>query len=301
MDKTGKTKNDWRQLFQRFWNKNRYTLSIANPERFYTNMMDTLGKCQDDGHIDEYVRTLRQGRESTRRIIVQFYRYLQDEEGIEVESELFNARFFDYPFERQLEIAKYLYEPRTADHIARHFNIDKRTVRADLQALEDGIEVLGTVVRIIKEKRGRTLFYKCTMHPIFLPLNLTEVYAMTVYLERMMTSRDMNSRVVEGVINRIKAQLSDYAFEKLYPGQNRPKENNGYLSDELLAKQREGILMYLMKSGVSCQFIWEGKTYQGSIVYDFEKREYRIKTEEGDLLDARPGDVEFIIDSMEYR
>ena len=80
-----------------------------------------------------------------------------------------------------------------------------------------------------------------------------------------------------------------------------PKENNGYLSDELLAKQREGILMYLMKSGVSCQFIWEGKTYQGSIVYDFEKREYRIKTEEGDLLDAKPGDVEFIIDSIKYR
>ena len=47
MDKTGKTKNDWRQLFQRFWNKNRYILLIANPERFYTNMMDTLGKCQE--------------------------------------------------------------------------------------------------------------------------------------------------------------------------------------------------------------------------------------------------------------
>ncbi len=291
----------WQVLFQRFWNRRRITLSIANPERFYQNMLETLGGCEDEQDIDHYVRSLRQGKESTRRIIVQFYQYLMDEEGMGIHSDLFDERLFDYPFERQLEIAKYLCEPKTTGEIAEHFKIDNRTARDDLQALEDGIEVLGTTVRIEKEKKGRTYYYRCTMHPVFLPLNLTEAYAMTVYLENKISSTDMNSYVIDNVINRIKLQLSDYAYEKLYPGQARVEGDNGYISDELLAHQREGIRMYLMKSGQLCQFVWEGKTYRGRIVFDRGSREYRIQTEDGAFLEAGPEEVDFIIDSMEYR
>lgn len=292
---------DWTEWFRRFWEKKYPTLSLNNPQRLRDNLLQKLERVKDAGDIEEYVHSLRQGKETTRRIFVEFFRFLEDEAGVEVESSLLTERFFNYSFERQLEIAKYLSEPRTTSEIAAHFHLDERTARDDLQCLEDGIEVLGTVVRVERQRKGRAFYYKCTMHPVFLPLNLTEVYAMTVYLENVLHSQNTNEYVIQGVIDRIKSQLSDYAFDKLYPGQSRPQGSNGFVSDELLARSREGLRMYLMKSGELCKFVWEDKEYRGRIVFDHAFKEYRIQTEEGQVLPIRPEEAEFVIESVVYR
>ena len=137
------------------------------------------------------------------------------------------------------------------------------------------------------------------MHPIFLPLNLTEVYAMTVYLERTIPYSDPNAELIRSISDRIKGQLSDYAFDKLFPGEVRKSNNNSYKNDEELAKTREGIQGYLMKSGQPVKFFWNGKEYKGCIVYDSETRSYKAKTEEG-LLPAELKDMDFIIESLQY-
>lgn len=237
---------------------------------------------------------LKSRRETTRKTVVRFYDFIG-----RPESPLYEKQFYDYPFERQLEIAKYLHEPRSASEISEHFDIDDRTRREDLLALENGITVLGSTIQIRKERRGRRYYYRTTMHPIFLPLNLTEVYALTVYLNRTIGDDDANSEIIRDISARVKSQLSDYAFNKLFPDEHRSRAENAYVDDERLARQRKGIVMYLMKSGEPCRFFWKEKEYEGTICCLEDK--YGIRLTDGSILDADINELDFIIESLRYK
>ncbi len=293
---------DYKALFEEFWNRKHYDLSINNPTRFHESLASKMKDFTSIEEIDEYVFGLKTARESTRLIIVQFYDYLLSSRKFEkIDSSLLDIKFYDYPFERQLEIAKFLHEPKTPAEISEHFNIDSRTVRADIKQLEDGIEVLGSTIRIEKEKSGRKISYKTTVHPVFLPLNLTEVYAMTVYLDKVIKDQDPNSQIIHNIANRIKAQLSDYAWDKLFPDTKRYYGNNDYMNDQKLAESRYGIMCYLMKSGRKCKFIYKNEEFVGKLV-PIEKfgYPYSVVTEDGKEIDVPLSEIDFIIDSLEY-
>ncbi len=286
--------------FDDYWRRKGRFLRIKNPERFYQNLADKIAEYGDTVSLDEYVTGLRKGREVTRKVVTDFYEYLGDHsaEG-RPDSNLYDLYFYDYPFERQLEIAKYLHTERTTREIQEHFNIDARTVRSDLQELEEGITIMGSTIQISKEKKGRRYYYRTTLHPVFLPLNLTEVYALTVYLDRVIRDNDPNAQIIRGISNRIRGQLSPYAYQKLFPDQDKEFPDNRYVDDEELARQRKGIIMYLMKSGRPCRFLWNDREYTGRILW--KDGRYRIQTEDDGLLDADLSEVEFVIESLEYK
>ena len=103
------------------------------------------------------------------------------------------------------------------------------------------------------------------------------------------------------ITNRIKSQLSDYAYGKLYPDEERSPEQNDYISDEVLAHDRDYVKMYLMKSGRTCDFFWNGEKYTGKIVPDNTRDyPYAIELEDGTRLDVPIAEVDFIVDSLEY-
>ena len=289
-----------KKQFEEYWQKKGRLLRIKNAERFYQNLADKIEEYGTTSDLDEYVVTLRKGKEITRKVVVDFYDYLEKYTSVgKPDSNLYDIHFYDYPFERQLEIAKYLHTERTTSEIQEHFNIDARTVRSDLQELEEGITIMGTTVQISKEKKGRRYYYRTTLHPVFLPLNLTEVYALTVYLNRAIQDHDPNAMIIRDISNRIKGQLSPYAFQKLFPDEEMESVENSYVDDEELAHRREGIIMYLMKSRRHCRFLWKDREYTGWITWI--DGEYRIKTEDGEVLDANLSEIEFIIDSLDYK
>ena len=291
---------NFQRWFDEFWNSNRYSINVNNPTRFHDNLSAKMVFFDSIEAIDDYVVGLKTARESTRRIIVRFYDFLKEKRYVErVDSALYEKRFYDYAFERQLQILKYLHEPRTKAEIIEKFDIDRRTVDSDLQQLEDGIEVLGSTIRVAKEKQGRKYYYKTTVHPIFLPLTLTETYALTVYMDRIVEKNNPNADMIHMISDRIKSQLSDYAFDKLYPDTERPGGGNDYISDKELAYRREGIVMYLMKSGRKCRFFWKDKEYVGRIKPD-KAGKYIVVTEDGIRLDAPLSEFDFIVDSLEY-
>ena len=288
-----------KKQFEEYWQKKGRLLRIKNAERFYQNLADKIEEYGTTSDLDEYVVTLIKGKEITRKVVVDFYDYLEKYTSVgKPDSNLYDIHFYDYPFERQLEIAKYLHTERTTSEIQEHFNIDARTVRSDLQELEEGITIMGTTVQISKEKKGRRYYYRTTLHPVFLPLNLTEVYALTVYLNRAIQDHDPNAMIIRDISNRIKGQLSPYAFQKLFPDEEMGFVENRYVDDEELARQRKGIIMYLMKSRRHCRFLWKDREYIGWITWI--DGEYRIRTEDGEVLDADLSEIEFIIDSLEY-
>lgn len=285
--------------FKAFWNNRGRYLWPVNKDRTRKNILRRLKECKSVSDIDFYVCSLRSRKETNRRIMVAFFDYLEEKTGEKIWSTLYDKRFYDYPFERQLEIAKNLHEPHTPSKIEERFDIDERTRRKDLTALEDGIEVLGSTIRVEKNREHGKDYYKSTVHPIFLPLNLTEVYALTVYLDRAIDDGDPNKVIIQNLTNRVKSQLTDYAYKKLFPNTQPVKANNDYLNDEELARQRDGILMYLMKSGRLCRFFWHDQEYTGRIQY--YDREYHIILEDGSILPANVNEVEFVIESLEYK
>ncbi len=282
--------------FKKYWKDRGRYLSVNNATRTMNNICAWLENCKGTGEIDDYVTTMRAKKESTRRIIVDFLSHLENETGREFKTILKEKRFFDNVLERRLEIAKYLHELHTSSEIMERFDISEETVKKDLKALREGLEVFGTTIELDEQKKGRKKYYKTTMHPIFLPLNLTEVYAMTAYLEQHISMHDPNTMVIQSVIERIKAQLSDYAWDKVYR-ENRPQnQENYYISDRELAESREGIRMYLEKSGEPCKFFYSGKDYYGRI-----DRHGKILLDDGEYLDADLNDIEFIIETLKYR
>lgn len=296
---------DLKKHFEDFWREEEYEIHsiVKNPTRFHDNLSKKMEEFSTISQIDDYVYGLKTAKETTRIIIDRFYQYLLRKKIVKkIESELGKIQFYDYPFERQLEIAKYLFTTsKTPAEIGEYFHIDGRTVRADLQQLEEGIEVLGATIRIERKIKGRKTYYKTTVHPIFLPLNLTEVYAMTAYLDKMIGKEDPNAKIIRDISERIKLQLSKYAWNRLFPKEKQPEGKNYYLNDEELARSREGIICYLMKSRQKCRFIWNDKEYVGHIV-EVEKYgyPYSVVTEDGTEFDAPLSEIDFIIDSLEY-
>ena len=289
--------------FERFWEEKGSSLRIKNPTRTYRNLHDKMAEFTSVEDIDNYVCSVRTRRESTRKIMVKFFDYMRREERIPLKkSVLYDLHFYDHAFERQLEIAKYLHEPKTKQEIMTKFCIEERTLEADLQELEVGLNVLGSTISLKRiETEDDTIKYKSSVHPIFLALNLTEAYAMTKYLPYVMDSSDPNSWIIRDITDRIKAQLSQEAVTKLrLPSDGYRKTSYDYVDDESLAKQRKGILAYLMKSRQRCQFYWNNEEYTGTI-QESGHGNYYILLDDNTILDADLKDVEFIADSFEYR
>ena len=285
--------------FEKYWRIAHYSADIRNPNEFYDNFTTAIADFKETYQLDEYVESQTK-KEKVRRIVVDFYKYLRREKNIIIESPLDNKRFYDETFERQLEIVKFLQNnPTKMEEIAQVFGVKRQTIGDDLKALEEGIEVLGSTISIEKERQGTSYLYSTTVHPVFLPLNLTEIYAMTVYLDNTINQYDPNAQIIRNISARIKSQLSDYAKAKLFPEENLQGISNDYVKDRAMAEQREGILMYLIKSGQKCRFIWRGEEHTGSISY--RNGQYTIRTKDKEYPDVDPEELEFIIESLEYK
>lgn len=294
------------ESFNRFWYRKEsepYNLKIHNDKRMKENFEKQIKDCNGDiAQLDEAILSSRDGKETLRRIAVAFYNYLEQEENTKIESNLFNMRLYNYPFERQIEIAKYLHEPHTNEEIISKFSINERTLRQDLEALRNGIEVLGTTIQIEESKKGRRKSYKCTMHPVFLPLNLTEVYALTTYMPRVLSSSKKDSKVIDSIVRRIEDQLSDYAIDIIKGSEyreNHEREPIRYVNDEDLANSRDCVLMYLMKSRAKCKCLIGNECIIGNVYFDPETNEYKFYASDGRTIDLNEKEGEFYI--IEYQ
>lgn len=153
------------------------------------------------------------------------------------------------PLIRQIEILKLLHGKKmTTAEIAEWFRpgCDQsfiRTVQRDLVALRDGINVLGTTIRIEETTEGHSLkSYQSTVHPVFLALNLTELTALLKLLEER-----VNDPVYGGIFESIYNQLTDYAQDRVIPLLSR-RHVRGSATVNRLDQEYVHTIHYLLKS-----------------------------------------------------
>ena len=99
--------------FEYFWKQKYGVFQVRNPSRFYNELKKKIGECGSIAAITDYVKGMKTSKETTRKVIAAFFGYLR-EKGFIIDSDLETIRFYNYPFERQLEIAKFLYTKRTS-------------------------------------------------------------------------------------------------------------------------------------------------------------------------------------------
>src|SRR5699024_9995148 len=135
------------------------------PDRILSKMIDG---------VQSYTRNKKQLVTSLRN----FLQFLHDKYDIEIDLDVYFplGKYMD-TYERRLKMLKFLHDdPKTHEEIAAHFGVSRETVHNDLQLLQSGeYYFLDYEMKIELDQRQNT--YDSTIHPIFLPLNLSEVHA----------------------------------------------------------------------------------------------------------------------------
>lgn len=154
------------------------------------------------------------------------------------------------PFERRIEIVKLLHgkEVRTGE-LAEHFGVDDRTIRTDIVCLREGMDILGTKIKIESKHDGsQRHYYKSTVHPIFLSLNLSELFGILKALENK--SKEVGGEVYKNIFQKIYSQMTDYAENKISPlleDEYNKTQIINTLEEEVFNKDNK--LVYWGKSG----------------------------------------------------
>ncbi|MCB2291333.1 hypothetical protein LGK97_16525 [Clostridium sp. CS001] len=127
-----------------------------------------------------------------------------------------DRKAFESDIERQLDIVKYLQgTAKTMDALKEHYWLNEKNIRPDLTALDNGIEFQNQKIKIEVDRERSSdgkqqLKYKSTMHPVFMPLNLTQVYALTVGIKKISKNTQYDN-ILNDLSNWVYSQLSDYA------------------------------------------------------------------------------------------
>lgn len=235
-----------------------------------TFMMKTI-----DG-IHSYTRSKKRLANSLRH----FFMHLNERYNlhINIDQYLPLGKYMEM-YERRLELLKFLQEePKTREQIAEYFGISQRTVQDDLDILQSGeFDFLDYNMKIELEYGDNT--YDSTIHPIFLPLNLSEVYALTIGL-KMLGDNHIFSDMYDYIAESIYSQLSPYGkriIEKsakkeqiALKGIDAKEYRYEYdLLDDLLKDKRQGMYTYFIKSGEDCEIEYleaeESKTIIGKV------------------------------------
>lgn len=212
------------------------------------------------------------------------------------------------PFARKVEILKLLQgrEMRTSE-IAEYFGVDERTIRTDMQALRDGIDIFGIKIKIESKHPGKQKhFYKSTVHPIFLALNLSELFALLKLLENAILQD--RGEIYKHIFDQVYSQITDYAegliANKLKNKYKKTKNSN--LLEEEAIKHKDIMLVYWVKSGRFIEISYRNKdgvlvNEEVSLIDIRENNEIIVRNKQGNKYSINYNDVVIDWTSVDYK
>ena len=118
--------------------------------------------------------------------------------------------------EANLIILKALHSPMSQEELASDvLKCSRNAVNSRVRALQDGIRIGDISVQLELEYGGKL---QSTVHPVMLPLNLSEVYALLVTLKQDAASReaaDPRGVIVDDIAEKVYSQLTPYAIGRI--------------------------------------------------------------------------------------
>lgn len=214
----------------------------------------------------------------------------------------------DKVIERRVEILKLLHgkEMRIGE-IAEHFNVSDVTIRKDIDALRVGLDILGFRFKIESKHWGsQKHYYKSTVHPIMLGLNLSELLALLKALEDK--SKGLGGEVYKNLFYRIYNQMTNYAEGIISPrleGQYDKKEIINNLEEEAFMGHRDYKLAFWNKSGRYIKINYMDKNNNPVVkevmLHDIQGDKIKVKDREGREEWFTYGDIAIDWSKEEYK
>lgn len=209
-------------------------------------------------NLDDYIKGLKNVKVNAAKRYLEFLKWLENQGYKGLDTEISGDHLYADPTIRRLALIKYMHDGHSRTKIQDEFLISETTLKDDINAIEDGIEVLETSLRVkSREHRNEdNVTYDddnnmCSCHPIFLALNTTELYFLLKVLPKCIQG-EQTKEILNKILANIYPQLSGYALKKLdipcndYRIKTKPVFNFEY------KKVKEDIayaIMYLQKSG----------------------------------------------------
>ena len=163
-------------------------------------------------------------------------------------------KFYD-DFELDIKLLKFLQSgedestKKTRPQIAEHFTISETALKEHLSKLQDGCNLLGQTVKIEELRRAKNT-YDSTIHPVFMALDLADVYFLTVVVPRL-AKNTMYCESAQRLSAITYKQLSDYAKGIIDP--IAAKEGQDYRTS-MSSWQQD--LAWFEKSGKPCTILY---------------------------------------------
>lgn len=155
---------------------------------------------------------LRIDKSTVFEVFKKFFSFLNLKYSIRLDIEDYLKRPLKDKKERQIDILKQLHaKPMSKEELADIYNISSKTLKTDLNELENGTEFLGQCIKINLEmnRSDGSVGYKSTVHPVFLALNMMEAYALTAGLKKI-SQGTAYEHIFNDIADSIYSQLSPY-------------------------------------------------------------------------------------------
>ena len=244
--------------------------------------------------------------------VLSFAEYLRKTWKVDlVLDEAFNLEVMN-KYERQVDLLKTLNSGKTKVELEQYYSLSKKPLEKDIDELVMGTRILGQKVKIRDIRSDhKAITYQSTIHPVFMPLNLTEVYYLTVGLKMLSSEHEtIMGQTLENISNRVYCQLSDSARKKIdkkareadvsFPYEEEFERYNVCWDEEEMARDNlRSTLAYIWKAGIQCTIHLKNEVMEVIpdiyIAYDISTNEVFLKeSPEGNR--KRKLDIDEILD-----
>jgi hypothetical protein len=208
---------------------------------------------------ESLVREIRKDfwkKEDLLRITNDFFKSFFEEWGDADGNAKFisSDKFYD-DCELDIKLLKYLQSgedetvKKTRDQIQRHFSISDKSLNKHLDKLRYGeCRLLGEPVQIELRRTNNT--YDSTIHPVFMTLDLADVYFLSVVVPRLAEGTGYRETALK-IASKTYQQMSSYAREVIDPIAN--KEGIDY---RITYNSLDWNLPFFEKSGKPCTLLY---------------------------------------------
>ncbi len=212
-----------------------------------------------EGIVVDIIQSETRDKAKTAARFKEFLTYLNKYYQVDIHIDEVLPQVFSYEAERQLDLVKMLHEPLTKGELVERYAVSEKTLAKDLNALGCGKFFLGQEIRLEEAEEGE-MKYVSSAHPVFMAMNLSEIFTLTIGLIQLGKKTAMES-TYNHIAHVVYNQLSPYAKNLIRQrGEELGiyfRENQGYRryrqEKECKEGSMENALLYAVKSGKRCK------------------------------------------------